>query len=69
MLYEVITYSQRVMRTVGQDLLPLSPVGGLVVVVSQGVVLLLFASERLEYLLASAGLPTIPLVPVSSSLV
>jgi len=63
----VVTYSQRVMRTVGQDLLPLSPVGGLVVVVSQGVVLLLFASERLEYLLASAGLPTIPLVPVSSS--
>jgi PiT family inorganic phosphate transporter len=30
-------------------------------------VLFLFASQGLEHLLASAGLPTIPLVPVSSS--
>jgi PiT family inorganic phosphate transporter len=36
-------------------------------VVAHSVVLFLFASEGLEHLLASAGLPTIPLVPVSSS--
>jgi PiT family inorganic phosphate transporter len=35
--------------------------------VSHSIVLFLFASQGLEHLLASAGLPTIPLVPVSSS--
>ena len=63
----VITYSKRVMMTVGGRLLPLSPVGAWVAVISHSVVLFLFASEGLESLLASAGLPTIPLVPVSSS--
>ncbi len=63
----VITYSKRVMLTVGGRLLPLSPVGAWVAVVSHSVVLFLFASQGLESLLASAGLPTIPLVPVSSS--
>jgi PiT family inorganic phosphate transporter len=63
----VITYSKRVMLTVGGRLLPLSPVGAWVAVISHSVVLFLFASEGLESLLASAGLPTIPLVPVSSS--
>jgi len=37
------------------------------VVLAQSITLFLFASETLEYLLASRGLPTIPLVPVSSS--
>ena len=41
--------------------------GGLVAVIAHSIVLFLFASEGLEHLLASAGLPTIPLVPVSSS--
>jgi PiT family inorganic phosphate transporter len=63
----VITYSKRVMLTVGGRLLPLSPVGAWVAVVSHSVVLFLFASQGLESLLAGAGLPTIPLVPVSSS--
>ena len=63
----VITYSKRVMVTVGSRLLPLSPVGAWVAVISHSVVLFLFASQGLESLLASAGLPTIPLVPVSSS--
>lgn len=63
----VFTYSKRVMLTVGQELLPLSPVAAWVAVVAHSVVLFLFASEGLEHLLASAGLPTIPLVPVSSS--
>ncbi|MCP4315930.1 MAG: inorganic phosphate transporter [Hyphomicrobiales bacterium] len=63
----IFTYSKRVMLTVGGDLLPLSPVAAWVVVVSHSIVLFLFASRGLEHTLASAGLPTIPLVPVSSS--
>ena len=63
----VFTYSKRVMMTVGRNLLPLSPVAAFVVVVSHSIVLFLFASQGLEHLLARAGLPTIPLVPVSSS--
>ena len=63
----VFTYSKRVMLTVGGDLLPLTPVAAWVVVVSHSIVLFLFASQGLEHTLAAAGLPTIPLVPVSSS--
>ncbi len=63
----VFTYSKRVMLTVGGDLFPLSPVGAWVVVVAHSIVLFLFASRGLEHFLASSGLPTIPLVPVSSS--
>ncbi len=63
----VFTYSRRVMMTVGQSLLPMSPVAAFVVVVAHSIVLLLFASQSLEAFLAGNGLPTIPLVPVSSS--
>ena len=63
----VITYSRGVMMTVGGRILPLSPVAAWVVVVAHSLVLFIFASEGLEALLAGAGLPTIPLVPVSSS--
>ncbi len=63
----VFTYSKRVMMTVGNSLLPLSPVAAWVVVISHSIVLLLFSSVQLEHFLASKGLPTIPLVPVSSS--
>jgi len=63
----VITYSKRVMLTVGGRLLPLSPVAAWVVVVAHSIVLFVFSSRGLESLLTDAGLPTIPLVPVSSS--
>lgn len=63
----VFTYAKKVMLTVGSEIAPLTPVGAFVVVISTSLVLFLFASEDLEYLLASMGLPTIPLVPVSSS--
>ncbi|MFQ6024490.1 MAG: inorganic phosphate transporter [Acidiferrobacterales bacterium] len=63
----VYTYSKKVMLTVGGGLLPLSPVGAWVVVVAHSIVLFMFASQGLEHALANAGLPTIPLVPVSSS--
>ncbi len=63
----VITYSERVMGTVGKGIFKLSPLMALVAVWAQSVVLFLFASQRLEQFLLSAGLPTLPLVPVSSS--
>lgn len=63
----VFTYSKRVMMTIGDGIMPLSPIAAWVVVVAQSIVLTLFASEGLEYFLASHNLPTIPLVPVSSS--
>jgi PiT family inorganic phosphate transporter len=63
----VFTYSKNVMLTVGAGLMPLSPVAAWIVVMSHSIVLFLFASQGLEALLAGAGLPTIPLVPVSST--
>ena len=55
------------MTTVGSGIFQLSPVMALVAVWSHSVVLFLFASTHLEQLLSSLGLPTLPLVPVSSS--
>ncbi|MCK5825584.1 MAG: inorganic phosphate transporter [Desulfuromusa sp.] len=63
----VVTYSRRVMDTVGSGIFKLSPVMALVAVWAHSVVLFLFASQRLEQLLLDLGLPTLPLVPVSSS--
>ena len=63
----VFTYSKKVMMTVGSELMSLSPIAAFVVVVSHSIVLFLFASQGLEHFLAGLGLPTIPLVPVSSS--
>ncbi len=63
----VFTYSQKVMATVGNELLPLSALAALIVVASGSLVLFLFASEGLESWLLGHGLPSIPLVPVSSS--
>ena len=63
----VFTYSKRVMFTVGNDLLKMSPVAAFVVVISHSIVLFLFASQGISSFLQSINLPSIPLVPVSSS--
>ncbi|MCD4829701.1 MAG: inorganic phosphate transporter [Candidatus Cloacimonetes bacterium] len=63
----VFTYSMKVMKTVGADLFRLSPVAGLIVVLAEALVLFLFGSMALKQLLVSNGLPSLPLVPVSSS--
>jgi len=63
----VFTYSKGVMMTVGGNLGRLSPSAALITVLSHSIVLFLFASRGLEAWLMSHGLPTIPLVPVSSS--
>ena len=63
----VFTYSRRVMMTVGHDLASLSATAAWVVLIAHSVVLLVFASQNLQGWLIAAGLPPIPLVPVSSS--
>jgi len=63
----VLTYSKKVMDTVGSNLMKISPIAAFVVVLSQAIVLFLFSSEGLENWLINSGLPSIPLVPVSSS--
>ena len=63
----VFTYSKRVMMTVGSELITLTPLAAWVAVMAHSIVLFLFASEKLEQFLANLSLPTIPLVPVSSS--
>ena len=63
----VFTYSKRVMMTVGNSLGRLSATAALIAVISHSIVLFLFASRGLEAWLSGQGLPTIPLVPVSSS--
>lgn len=63
----IYTYSERVMHTVGSDLFKLTPIAALIVVLAESLVLYLFASQGLKSLLEGIGLPSIPLVPVSSS--
>ncbi|MCG8634196.1 MAG: inorganic phosphate transporter [Desulfobacterales bacterium] len=63
----VFTYSKRVMMTVGAGIVELTPVAASVVVWAHSIVLFLFSSQALETYLKSHGLPSLPLVPVSSS--
>ncbi len=63
----VFTYSQKVMLTVGKGIFRLSPITGLVVVFSSSLVLFVFSSKGLNYLLVSLSLPKLPHVPLSSS--
>ncbi len=63
----VFTFSKGVMETVGKELGSLSSTTALIAVLAHSLVLFMFASRGLEAWLANLGLPTIPLVPVSSS--
>jgi PiT family inorganic phosphate transporter len=63
----IFTYSKRVMMTVGNNLMKMSPMVAWIVVVAQAVVLLLFSSQDLHDWLVSMHLPAFPLVPVSST--
>jgi inorganic phosphate transporter, PiT family len=63
----VFTYSRKVIETVGLGVMRFSPLAAFVVVLAHSVVLFLFASEGLQHLLSHLGLPSLPLVPVSSS--
>ena len=61
------TYGKKVMLTVGEGITELSPVAALTAVLANAIVLFLFASQDLEAFLVGHGLPSFPLVPVSSS--
>ena len=63
----IYTYSYKVMTTVGNEVFKLTPIMALIVVLSESLVLFLFASQSLEHWLIAHNLPPIPLVPVSSS--
>lgn len=55
------------MQTVGNNILELSSESALVVVLAHSLVLFVFSSQSLQTFLISHGLPSVPLVPVSSS--
>jgi len=63
----IITYSKKVMETVGGNIIELTPEAALVVVLAQSIVLFIFSSSALSNLFVRFGLPPIPMVPVSSS--
>jgi len=63
----ILTYSRRVMETVGTGIMELSSEAALVTVLSQALVLFIFSSSWLSSLFVRAGLPPIPMVPVSAS--
>ena len=63
----IITYSGKVMKTIGNSLMELTPDAALVVVLAHSIVLFIFSSSTLSEFIGSMGLPPIPLVPVSSS--
>jgi PiT family inorganic phosphate transporter len=63
----ILTYSWKVMNTIGNNILELSSEAALVVVLAQALVLFIFSSTGLSGLAVRIGLPPIPMVPVSSS--
>jgi len=63
----IISYSRKVMETVGNNIIELSSEAALVVVLAQSLVLFIFSSSGLSALFIKIGLPPIPMIPVSSS--
>ena len=63
----IITYSKKVMMTVGNSLMKLNAETAIIVVLAHSLVLFVFSSQSLSDLFVRIGLPEIPLVPVSSS--
>ncbi|MDY0099359.1 MAG: inorganic phosphate transporter [Bacteroidales bacterium] len=63
----ILTFSNRVMEKVGSNIVELSSEAALVVVISQALVLFIFSSRGLSEALSRAGIPAIPMVPVSST--
>jgi phosphate/sulfate permease len=63
----ILTYSWKVMNTIGNNILELSSEAALVVVLAQALVLFIFSSTGLSNMVVRLGLPPIPMVPVSSS--
>jgi inorganic phosphate transporter, PiT family len=63
----ILTYSKKVMETIGENIVELTSEAAMVVVLAESLVLFIFSSSGLSELFVKAGLPPIPMVPVSSS--
>jgi inorganic phosphate transporter, PiT family len=63
----ILTYSKKVMETIGGNIVELSSEAAMVVVLAQSLVLFIFSSTSLSAFFVRLGLPPIPMVPVSSS--
>jgi inorganic phosphate transporter, PiT family len=63
----ILTYSKKVMETIGANIVELSSEAAMVVVLAQSLVLFVFSSSALSGFFIRLGLPAIPMVPVSSS--
>jgi phosphate/sulfate permease len=63
----IYSYNWRLVSEKGSEILSLTPEATVVVLAAQAVVLFLFSSSWLANLLISVGLPSFPLVPVSST--
>jgi len=63
----IMTYSKKVMMTVGSSLMKLNAETAIIVVLAHSLVLFVFSSQSLSDFVVRIGLPAIPLVPVSSS--
>lgn len=63
----IFTYSQKVIATVGNNLMNMSPQIAWITVFSHSLVLFVFSSKGLNNFLISHDLPSIPLVPISST--
>ncbi len=63
----ILTYSKKVMETVGGNIVEISSEAALVVILAESLVLFIFSSSALSHFIVKIGLPPIPMVPVSSS--
>ncbi|TFG44360.1 MAG: inorganic phosphate transporter [Bacteroidia bacterium] len=63
----ILTYSNRVMEQVGNNIMQLSSEAALVVVLAQALVLFIFSSSGFSSFAERIGLPPIPMVPVSGT--
>lgn len=63
----ILTYSNRVMEVVGNQIMELSSDAALIVVLAQALVLFIFSSSAFSSLVERTGLPPFPMVPVSST--
>ena len=63
----IMTYSKKVIARLGNSLMKMAPLEALIVVLAQAIVLLLFSSVSLYEWLQAHSLPTLPLVPISST--
>ena len=63
----IFSYNWRLVSEKGNEILSLTPEATVVILATQAVVLFLFSSSWLANILISFGLPSFPLVPVSST--